>query len=81
MRLQAELSGGAISAGRLVVGGFSQGGALSLHTALSWGRDEPPAGVLCMSGYLPLPSKRDCVRWLRWPGLCCSVLCCWHGIP
>jgi predicted esterase len=34
-----------------------QGGALALHCALRWARPRPPAGVLCMSGYLPLPSE------------------------
>ena len=36
---------------RIVIGGFSQGGALSLFTSLS--RAFQPAGVVCMSGYLP----------------------------
>jgi predicted esterase len=44
---------------RLVMAGFSQGGAMSLYTALRWPEADaalpPPAGVLCMSGYLPLP--------------------------
>ncbi len=41
---------------RLVLAGFSQGGAMSLYTALRWPDARPmPAGVLCMSGYLPLP--------------------------
>lgn len=38
--------------GRVVLGGFSQGGAMALHTALRMG-GTPVAGVLCMSGYLP----------------------------
>ena len=46
---------GATTPARLVVGGFSQGGALALHCGLGWERSQPPAGVLCMSGYLPLP--------------------------
>ena len=41
---------------RLVLAGFSQGGAMSLYTALRWPDARPmPAGGLCMSGYLPLP--------------------------
>eukprot|EP01051_Picozoa_sp_SAG22_P019154 SAG22_NODE_3443_length_1708_cov_1.364201_2_plen_241_part_01 len=39
---------------RVVLGGFSQGGALALHTAVNGGG--PYAGVLCMSGYLPKPA-------------------------
>jgi len=37
---------------RVVLGGFSQGGAMALHTALRM-EGAPVAGVLCMSGYLP----------------------------
>ena len=45
---------------RLVLAGFSQGGAMSLHTALRWPGVLPlPAGVLCMSGYLPLPDTHE----------------------
>eukprot|EP00448_Togula_jolla_P028296 CAMPEP_0170640150 /NCGR_PEP_ID=MMETSP0224-20130122/40054_1 /TAXON_ID=285029 /ORGANISM="Togula jolla, Strain CCCM 725" /LENGTH=230 /DNA_ID=CAMNT_0010970603 /DNA_START=13 /DNA_END=702 /DNA_ORIENTATION=- len=38
---------------RVVLGGFSQGGAMALDVALSGGTSALPAGVLCMSGYLP----------------------------
>ena len=38
---------------RIVLAGFSQGGALSLYTGLQHPR--ALAGVLCMSGYLPKP--------------------------
>ncbi len=41
-----------IEASRIVVAGFSQGGALALHTALR--HPEPLAGVLALSTYLPL---------------------------
>lgn len=37
---------------RVVLAGFSQGGALALYTGLQRA-SEPIAGVLCMSGYLP----------------------------
>lgn len=37
---------------RILLAGFSQGGALALHTALRFA--EPLAGVLVLSGYLPL---------------------------
>ncbi len=40
---------------RCVVCGFSQGGALALHTALH--HPEPLAGVACFSGYLPQRAK------------------------
>jgi phospholipase/carboxylesterase len=46
-----------IPSDRIVVAGFSQGGALALHTALR----EPSrlAGVIALSSYLPLASKLD----------------------
>ena len=48
--IAAEVESG-IPLDRIVVGGFSQGGAMSLYTGLQYqGR---LAGVVCMSGYLP----------------------------
>ncbi len=41
-----------IASEHILLAGFSQGGALALHTALRW--NEPLAGVLVLSGYLPL---------------------------
>ena len=50
--LRAEHEDAGIAYDRMVLGGFSQGGALSLWTGLQM--DEGAlAGVLCMSGYLP----------------------------
>ena len=43
-----------IPAGRLVLAGFSQGGAMALFTGLR--HPEALAGVMCLSGYLPLPA-------------------------
>lgn len=40
--------------GRIVVAGFSQGGAIALHTALRYER--PLAGAMVLSSYLPLAS-------------------------
>lgn len=40
---------------RIVLAGFSQGGAIALHTALR--HAEPLAGVLALSTYLPLRSQ------------------------
>ena len=48
---QDEMDNHGIPANRIVVGGFSQGGAVSLFSSLS--RAFQPAGVICMSGYLP----------------------------
>jgi len=39
--------------GRVVLAGFSQGGAMALFAALHLNRLPQLAGVLCMSGYLP----------------------------
>ena len=42
-----------IASTRIVLAGFSQGGAIALHTALRYAA--PLAGVLALSTYLPLP--------------------------
>jgi phospholipase/carboxylesterase len=47
----------------IVVAGFSQGGAVALHTALRFAR--PLAGVLALSSYLPLANGLA--------GQCCAV--------
>ncbi len=44
-----------ITSERIVLAGFSQGGAVVLHTALRMA--EPLAGVLALSSYLPLASR------------------------
>lgn len=44
-----------IETSRIVLAGFSQGGAIALHTALR--HAEPLAGVLALSTYLPLRSQ------------------------
>ncbi len=41
-----------LSSDRILLAGFSQGGALAVHTALRFA--EPLAGVLALSAYLPL---------------------------
>ena len=40
---------------RLAVGGFSQGGAMALYTALT--SPKPLAAAICLSGYLPQPDS------------------------
>ena len=57
--IEAELARG-IAARRVVLAGFSQGGALALHTALRF--DRPLAGVLALSTYLPLASELAVAR-------------------
>src|SRR4051812_36246591 len=44
-----------INTPRIVLAGFSQGGAIALHTALRY--SAPLAGVLALSTYLPLHTK------------------------
>jgi len=46
-----------ISSENIVLAGFSQGGAVALHTALRW--EKPLAGVLVLSAYLPLRQRLE----------------------
>ena len=46
-----------IPADRIVLAGFSQGGAMALHTALRY--SEPLAGAMVLSGYLLLHEKLE----------------------
>jgi phospholipase/carboxylesterase len=52
--IQNEIDRG-ISSERIVLAGFSQGGAIALHTALRY--PQKLGGVLALSTYLPLHSK------------------------
>lgn len=52
--LEEEISKG-IPANRIVLAGFSQGGAMALHTATRF--NQTLAGVLALSTYLPLKNK------------------------
>lgn len=42
-----------IASNRIVLAGFSQGGAMALHAGLRY--PEPLAGIIALSSYLPLP--------------------------
>lgn len=55
--LIARENGRGIDDSRIVVAGFSQGGAIALHTGLRHPRRL--AGVLALSTYLPLPGSLD----------------------
>ena len=46
-----------IEASRVVIAGFSQGGAVALHAALHYAR--PPAGVMALSTYLPWCARKQ----------------------
>lgn len=68
--IEAEIARG-IPSHRIVLAGFSQGGAMALHTATRF--QQPLAGVLALSTYLPLksqlssekqPANQDCPVWM-----------------
>ena len=46
-----------ISSDRILLAGFSQGGAIALHTGLLY--DKPLLGILALSTYLPLPARLE----------------------
>jgi phospholipase/carboxylesterase len=52
--IERELANG-MDARRIVVAGFSQGGAIALHTALRY--EKSLAGILALSTYLPLRAR------------------------
>lgn len=54
-RLIAREADAGVPSNRIVLAGFSQGGALALHTALRHAM--PLAGILALSTYLPLPGR------------------------
>ena len=49
-----------VAAARIVLAGFSQGCAMTLMTGLR--HDERLAGLVCLSGYLPLAAKSEAER-------------------
>jgi lysophospholipase-1 len=54
--IQDEIDSG-IKSSRILLGGFSQGGAMSLLTSLTSNLNL--AGIVCLSGWLPLRDKFD----------------------
>jgi phospholipase/carboxylesterase len=52
--LERQVASG-IPAGHIVLAGFSQGGAITLHTGLRY--PQRLAGLLALSTYLPLPER------------------------
>jgi len=57
--LRAEIAGG-VAASRIVLAGFSQGGAVALSAGLRFG--ERLAGLLALSTYLPFPETLAAAR-------------------
>lgn len=72
--IENEIKAG-IPANRILIGGFSQGGALALYSALCY--PERLAGVVALSGWLPLrksfPAAQKCPNDL--PVLQCHGVC------
>ena len=64
-----------ISPQRLILAGFSQGAAMAYHVGLK--QKHPLAGILVLSGYLPLPESL--VAPLDQDSPVTPILCC-HGI-
>lgn len=52
-----ETESGLVSSHRIILAGFSQGGAIALHTGLRYSK--PLAGLLALSTYLPLSDCFD----------------------
>ncbi|KAI8901616.1 acyl-protein thioesterase-like protein 1,2 [Globomyces pollinis-pini] len=57
--IKAEIDAG-IPSDRIILGGFSQGGAMTLLTGLT--TTHKLAGLVCLSGYLPLAAKMDTLQ-------------------
>ena len=62
--IEAEEKQG-IPSSRIIVGGFSQGGALTLYSTLK--SEKPLAGAVVMSAYLPLRESYGKVRDTNMP--------------
>lgn len=68
--LQAEHEATGLPYSRMVLAGFSQGGALSLYTGLQLA--QPLAGIVVLSGYLPAAAKVSITAGLERTPV-------WHG--
>lgn len=56
----AEEVAAGIPTKRIAIGGFSQGGALAIYSALTF--PEPLAGIIALSSWLPLHQKFPAVK-------------------
>lgn len=54
--IEAEIDSG-IASEKIIIAGFSQGGAISLYTGLRF--DKPLAGILALSTYLPIKDSTE----------------------
>jgi predicted esterase len=68
--ISAEVKNHNIPSNRIIIGGLSQGSAVSVLTALTSTR--PLAGVFVLSGYIPLRKKvkEACPILYQFPTLC-----------
>jgi phospholipase/carboxylesterase len=57
LMIEQQIESG-IDSQRIVLAGFSQGGAIALYTGLKL--DQPLAGILALSSYLPLADELPC---------------------
>ena len=55
--IDKEMGESGLSSDKIAIGGFSQGGALSLYTAATLPPDKPLAGVIALSAWLPLHNE------------------------
>jgi len=60
--IDKEIAAG-VPANRVIVAGFSQGGALALTTGLSYAK--PLGGVIALSGYVRLVAVFVCTACMR----------------
>lgn len=59
-----------VNKSRIIIGGFSQGAAISTYTGL---KNQSIGGILSLSGYLPLfeEFKKEELQNIQIPFLCC----------
>lgn len=57
--INSEIQSG-ISSNRILLGGFSQGGALALYAGLTY--DKPLGGIIALSCWLPLHKKFPSIK-------------------
>jgi predicted esterase len=55
--IEKEINEAKIASHKIILGGFSQGAASALYSGLQL--DHQLAGIIAMSGYLPLPKSGD----------------------
>ena len=60
-----------ISRNRIVIGGFSQGGAVALYSAIALNKNSPPlGGILAFSTWMPLHQQIPAVTFIKFHVTC-----------